>query len=572
MRARIAKGLAICLVLACRSVLHAQAVLTDDVNTASLFPNQNFGSSVALVVSQGANAYLKFNLSDLGPVDGGNISKATLILYTDVVLGTGAMDVYEVNGSWSEGSITWNNAPALGNQILSAVPVSRPGYLSLDLTPTVQAWLNGAIANNGIALVPSPGSKIQVSFDSKENILTSHTAQLTPVLVSAGPQGAQGPQGTQGPAGPQGLQGLAGANGTPGPAGPQGPIGLQGPPGSPGPAGMQGPPGTISTARMHFSAFMPGNLTSTRPSVAQIIPDNAITVTRIVGSLQTPGSLACLPAVVRVSDGAIGQDLAVDSLASADSGPLALLFPAGDQINVQLVAGADCSGTAASPADSNVEIEYKMQDSGDSATCAGGGSKCGGICEILSSNSYNCGACGVTCSAGQICSNGACVSASSSVCSALTCNCGPPQGTGGTGGSCTASCGASGCACSTPAGVTGGTGGGMCSILAACNNGGQPVCGSGTCQTAHTDGLGQSFYDCNPLATYTLTTAMEAAAAFAAPSGGTYESTCPQTPTISTVCATNSASNAVSCWGYSGVVAGQVSNGTCPFVSVGTWQ
>jgi hypothetical protein len=93
-----------------------------------LFPSQNFGGSIAMVVSQGANTYLKLNLASLGPVNGGNISKATLILYTDAVLTSGTMDVYEVNGSWSEGSITWNNAPPLGNQILSAVSVSHPGY------------------------------------------------------------------------------------------------------------------------------------------------------------------------------------------------------------------------------------------------------------------------------------------------------------------------------------------------------------------------------------------------------------------------------------------------------------
>jgi hypothetical protein len=55
-------------------------------------------------------------------------------------------------------------------------------YLSLDVTSTVQAWLNGTLTNNGIALVPSSGSKI-------------HTARLPLVLVSAGPQGPQGAQG-----------------------------------------------------------------------------------------------------------------------------------------------------------------------------------------------------------------------------------------------------------------------------------------------------------------------------------------------------------------------------------------
>jgi hypothetical protein len=198
---RTERWLVFCLALAWSGTMHAQAVLTDDANTASLFPNQNFGNSVALAVSRGANTYLRFDLRNLGALNSNNVSKATLVLYVDALITPGTMDIYEVNGSWSENSITWSKAPLLGNQVLSAVSVSEEGYLSLDLTPTVQAWLNGSLVNHGIALVPSIDSKILVSFDSKENILTSHTAQLTPVLVSAGPQGPEGPKGIQGGAG-----------------------------------------------------------------------------------------------------------------------------------------------------------------------------------------------------------------------------------------------------------------------------------------------------------------------------------------------------------------------------------
>lgn len=201
---------------------YGQAVVTNDANTSSAFPTKNFGNSVALVVTNGANTYIRFNLDNLGSVKGSNVSQAALVLYTDVVLTAGTIDVYQVNGAWSEGTITWNNAPVLGNQILNAVSVTKAGYLSLDVTSTVQAWLNGTLANNGIALVPSSGSKVLASFDSKENILTSHTAALTTVLVSVGPQG---PPGLQGSAGPQGPVGPAGPPGAPGPPGPQGAVG-----------------------------------------------------------------------------------------------------------------------------------------------------------------------------------------------------------------------------------------------------------------------------------------------------------------------------------------------------------
>jgi Collagen triple helix repeat (20 copies) len=236
MRSRIATKLMLLLLAVFSTLAQAQVVVTDDANTWSFSPKSNYGSSIALIVCSGSNTYLKFSFANLGSgVTSSNVSKATLVLYTDFVLTSGTMDVYQVSGSWSEGSITWNTAPALGTKLFSAVSVSKTGFLSLDLTPTVQAWLNGTLANNGIALVPSTGSAISVSFDSKENILTSHVAQLPLVLVSAG---AQGPQGPQGPAGPQGTVGSQG------PTGAQGPQGVMGLTGATGPIGPQGPAGT----------------------------------------------------------------------------------------------------------------------------------------------------------------------------------------------------------------------------------------------------------------------------------------------------------------------------------------
>ena len=144
------------LILSIGVVARSQVVITDDANTASAYPTKNFGSSIALLVGSGSNTYIKFSLANLGAgVTGSNVSKATLIFYTDYVLTAGTMDVYQVSGSWSEGKITYNNAPALGTKLFSAVSVTSTGYLSLDLTSTVQAWLNNTLANNGIALVPS---------------------------------------------------------------------------------------------------------------------------------------------------------------------------------------------------------------------------------------------------------------------------------------------------------------------------------------------------------------------------------------------------------------------------------
>jgi hypothetical protein len=237
----------------------AQVVVTDDANTLSAYPTKNFGSSIALVVGAGSNSYLRFSLANLGSgVAASNVSKATLVLYVDAVLTAGHVDIYQVASPWSEGSVTYSTAPSLGAKLLSSVPVTKTGFLSFDLTSTVQGWLSGTLPNNGIAVVASPGSTVSASFDSKENIFTSHEADLALVLSSTGPAGPQGAQGVQGPPGPPGPMGAngstgsTGATGAQGPAGPVGPMGFPGATGAPGATGPVGPSGTGFNFRKAF--------------------------------------------------------------------------------------------------------------------------------------------------------------------------------------------------------------------------------------------------------------------------------------------------------------------------------
>jgi hypothetical protein len=232
------------------AVSQAQVVLTGNSFTNSAYPKTNYSTSIALVIGSGENTYLQFSFAGLpSGLNGNNVSAANVVVYVDAVSTAGTMDVYAVASSWSASTITYNNAPTLGTKILSAVPVSKTGYVSLNVTSTVQAWLNGTLPNYGIALVPTSGSSILAAIDSIDNILTSHPAQLNLVLVSAGPQGPEGPQGPTGPAGPAGAAGATGATGQTGatgptgPQGPAGPTGPTGPQGATGATGAQGPQG-----------------------------------------------------------------------------------------------------------------------------------------------------------------------------------------------------------------------------------------------------------------------------------------------------------------------------------------
>src|SRR4029077_4094138 len=209
----------------------AQIRATDDSYTASSSPNSNFGNQSGLeVIGPGVNSYIRFDLTALpSGLTSSNVNKATMRLSVNGVTTAGAFDVYLVTSSWAESTITHNNLPTLGAKVASGIMVSayKRNFIDVDITKAAQAWLSSPPSlNYGVALVPSSGSSIAVSFDSKENTSTSHDPELTVSMVSAGPPGPTGPAGPTGATGKQGPQGPQGATG---PAGPQGPQGLPGP-------------------------------------------------------------------------------------------------------------------------------------------------------------------------------------------------------------------------------------------------------------------------------------------------------------------------------------------------------
>ena len=175
-------------------VAAAQIPVTDDAFTSSATPNANYGVSLGLVVQSAtangtmmspiefggstANTYLKFDLSAVpSNVSASNLAKVNLRLFVDFVVSPGKFDVYLANGPWTEGTLTANNAPGhTGTAIASGVSVTSVlKYIDIDVT---SAWANGP-PTNGLVLVPSPGSNIFVSFDSKESPLTSHDPELS---------------------------------------------------------------------------------------------------------------------------------------------------------------------------------------------------------------------------------------------------------------------------------------------------------------------------------------------------------------------------------------------------------
>ena len=211
-----------CLLLALR--LLAQSPPSGDTYVSSNFAKTKFGSGITLIVGPGTTTYVQFNLS--GIPSSSTISKASLRLYVDAVVKNGSFDVYQLNSSWNENTLTYNTPPpVLGASATRGNPVSITTrsfnqFLLIDITALAQGWVNGTIPNNGVALALTSGSTGSFSFDSKESLLTGNGPELEFTLSSGiGPQGPPGPQGLQGPIGiigPQGPQGDAGPQGTAG--------------------------------------------------------------------------------------------------------------------------------------------------------------------------------------------------------------------------------------------------------------------------------------------------------------------------------------------------------------------
>jgi len=249
--------------------LSAQAPPSADTFVSSAYPTTNFGSVNSLTVGPGSTSYVQFNLATIPA--GATVSKATLRLYVDLVVKPGKFDVFQVNNSWSERTLTYNTQPLpLGGSLtngagISITTASWNQFLLIDITSLVQTWVNSPDSNKGVALMLTTGSSGNFYFDAKESLLTGNGPELEIALTgTAGPQGlqgAQGPQGTTGAQGPKGdtgatgPQGLQGPQGPQGQTGPQGATGAQGPIGVEGAAGPQGPQGAAGQGFNFKSAF-----------------------------------------------------------------------------------------------------------------------------------------------------------------------------------------------------------------------------------------------------------------------------------------------------------------------------
>jgi chitodextrinase len=126
------------------------------VNAAS--PATTYGNATTLRLDGDptVNSYLKVTTSGLQPV----VTSATLHVYANAK-STGGFDVRTSSGSWSEGAITYANAPSYGSAVATAGSTTGAGWVNIPVTAVV----NG---NGTVTFVLTQTHTTAVAYQSKD--------------------------------------------------------------------------------------------------------------------------------------------------------------------------------------------------------------------------------------------------------------------------------------------------------------------------------------------------------------------------------------------------------------------
>ena len=139
----------------------------------------------ALAGSGERRAFLRFDLTPLAGLTANDVRSATLRLFVSNIQDAGDIDLHTVTQSWDEGIIASGNQPNI-DPVFESVTISltdRFRYVTVDVTQQIKDWL-GAVANNGIAIIPNALDGLRLELDSKENTGTAHPAEIEVTLTT----------------------------------------------------------------------------------------------------------------------------------------------------------------------------------------------------------------------------------------------------------------------------------------------------------------------------------------------------------------------------------------------------
>jgi len=146
---------------------------TDDAYTRdSSNAANNYGSDTLLIVKTDSlggnrNSYLKFNLASAG-----TINSAKLRVYGSASAST-TLTAYQAADGWTNGGLTWNNAPAAGAAAGSVALTPTAQYYEIDVTAYAQAQAAG---DQVVTFILKESAGKYTTFNSNNN--SSNKPQL----------------------------------------------------------------------------------------------------------------------------------------------------------------------------------------------------------------------------------------------------------------------------------------------------------------------------------------------------------------------------------------------------------
>jgi hypothetical protein len=157
------------------------------VSNGLLQGDSNFGTATELHVSGGATdkrTFARFAVIGAGCVPSGAEVKSAKLRFV-LTTAPGQSRTYvanRVSASWAEGTITWNNQPAVGVSSGNVVTGTTTGVtLEWTVTTDVQAFASGTATNNGWRIADTDESGLVGSQEGRFN--SREAASSKPELV-----------------------------------------------------------------------------------------------------------------------------------------------------------------------------------------------------------------------------------------------------------------------------------------------------------------------------------------------------------------------------------------------------
>ncbi len=156
-------------------------------------PKENFKTNAWLEIGKvggdygvGYGYFQTSSISKYKYINSNNITRASLKLYE----GSGTsyssnISAYDTNGTWSDGSLTWNNRPGKSGSPVDTVKVTSSGFYNFNITPLVKKWLKnelgegGSTYKKGVILAPSSSENKRKDFCSSNYGTASKRPSIT---------------------------------------------------------------------------------------------------------------------------------------------------------------------------------------------------------------------------------------------------------------------------------------------------------------------------------------------------------------------------------------------------------